>query len=214
MPNWCNNTTTVSGPLTDLTAFLDAVKNKNHDEDEGSWDSPQAEIFASLVPLPENGTKKHETGGSVFTKEDADAGTIDGYKWALENWGTKWGDCHTTYELFMDDDYIEHGTQHIMFNYETAWGPANFIKIAEMYPTLTFVSTYEESGMGFLGSWAWTNGKEVADLEMSHEDPLYPDPPDLTDADDHGDWMDQIRSVLDQLESKAEEAVTAEWVNV
>ena len=65
---------------------------------------PEARIFHSLLPFPENGhATLHQTNGqnlgSVFAKDDETAGTIDGYQWALDNWGTKWGDCSTRYEV-------------------------------------------------------------------------------------------------------------------
>tara|TARA_R110002051_G_scaffold158392_1_gene229740 strand:+ start:458 stop:1165 length:708 start_codon:yes stop_codon:yes gene_type:complete len=211
MPNWCSNTTTVYGSVDDLTKFVEAVKcDERSDEvasDLGSF--PEARIFDRLLPFPENGHATTPSGvGNVFAKDDETAGTIDGYQWALDNWGTKWGDCNTRYEVAPQIAGVTGGT-HVTFYYDTAWAPANWTQIAKMYPDLTFITKYEESGMGFCGAWAWTKGEDVYDFTVDSNNPIYPEHPafdedgDIDDAMYDG-YLNAMSDLLSLVESQAE----------
>ena len=228
MPNWCSNTTTVYGSVDDLTKFVEVVKSdERSDEVASDLDGfPEARIFATLLPFPENGHKNIElpdggTGGSVFAKKDDIAGTIDGYQWCLDNWGTKWGDCHTRYEAELGEDYVEHGTQHVTFYYDTAWGPADFTQIAKMYPNLTFITKYEEGGMCFAGAWAWKDGEVVFDHTVNGDtNPLYPEHPDWDEMEEHpekdlyGSYLDAMAKLIELLETQALRAcgMSIHWI--
>jgi hypothetical protein len=62
MPNWCNDSLTVTGPRPDLDAFIKAAKGKD--------DGKKLDLcFNSLVPIPAE---------------------KEWYDWNIENWGTKW----------------------------------------------------------------------------------------------------------------------------
>jgi len=203
MPNWCSNTTTVYGSVDDLTKFVEAVKcDERSDEvatDRGAF--PEARIFDRLLPFPENGHATTPNGGcTVFAAEDETAGTIDGYQWCLDNWGTKWGDCNTRYEV---------SPTHVTFYYDTAWAPSNWTQIAAMYPDLTFVTKYEESGMGFCGAWAWTKGEDVYDFTVESNNPIYPEHPDFDEDGEIDDamydgYLNAMSDLLSLLESQAE----------
>jgi hypothetical protein len=143
--------------------------------------------------------------GMAFAREDEAAGTIDGYQWCLDNWGTKWGDCHTRYEVASKP--IAHAT----FYYDTAWAPADFGKIAKMYPNLTFITKYEEGGMGFVGAWAWKDGECVFDHTVNANDPIYPDHPPFDDDGELDDslyegWLNAMSDLVSMLESQADYA--------
>lgn len=215
MPNWCSNTTTVYGSVDDLTKFVEAVKSDERSDDVASDldEFPEARIFHRLLPFPENGhaTLTQTNGqdlGNVFAKADETTGTIDGYQWALDNWGTKWGDCSTRYEVAPQTSGPTGGT-HVTFYYDTAWAPADFGKIAKMYPNLTFITKYEEGGMGFCGAWAWMNGEDVYDYTVNANNPIYPEHPAF---DDDGDidgalyeaWLNAMSDLVSLLESQAE----------
>ena len=217
MPNWCSNTTTVYGSVDDLTKFVEAVKcDERSDEvasDLGSF--PEARIFDRLLPFPENGhaTLTQTNGqnlGNVFAKEDETAGTIDGYQWCLDNWGTKWGDCNTRYEVAPQIAGIT-GDTHVTFYYDTAWGPADFSKIAKMYPNLTFITKYEEGGMGFVGAWAWKDGEDAYDHTVNSSDQIYPEHPPFDDDGELDDalyeaWLNSMSDLMGLLESQAQRA--------
>ena len=207
MPNWCSNTTTVYGSVDDLTKFVEAVKCDERSDDVASdlGDFPEAQIFGRLLPFPENGhepliqTNGKELGG-VFSKKDDIAGTIDGYQWALDNWGTKWGDRNTRYEV---------SPTHVTFHYDTAWAPANWTQIAVMYPDLTFITKYEESGMGFCGAWAWTKGEDVYDFTVDSNNPIYPEHPDFDEDGEIDDamydgYLNAMSDLISLVESQAE----------
>lgn len=224
MPNWCSNTTTVYGSVDDLTKFVEAVKcDERSDEVASDLDGfPEARIFDRLLPFPENGHTTTTSGVvTVFAKEDTSEGTIDGYQWALDNWGTKWGDCHTRYEAELGEDYAEHGNQHVTFYYDTAWGPADWTGIAKMYPNLTFITKYEEGGMCFAGAWAWKDGKCVFDHTVNGDtNPLYPEHPDWEEMEEHpekdlyGSYLDAMAKLIELLETNALRAcdMATRWV--
>ena len=224
MPNWCSNTTTVYGSVDDLTKFVEAVKcDERSDEVASDLDGfPEARIFDRLLPFPENGHTTTPSGvATVFAKEDTSEGTIDGYQWALDNWGTKWGDCHTRYEAELGEDYAEHGNQHVTFYYDTAWGPADWTGIAKMYPNLTFITKYEEGGMCFAGAWAWKDGKCVFDHTVNGDtNPLYPEHPDWEEMEEHpekdlyGSYLDAMAKLIELLETNALRAcdMATRWV--
>ena len=211
MPNWCSNTTTVYGSVDDLTKFVEAVKcDERSDEvasDLGSF--PEARIFDKLLPFPENGHATTPSGAcQVFAAEDETTGTIDGYQWALDNWGTKWGDCNTRYEVSPQIAGITSGT-HVTFYYDTAWAPAKWTQIAVMYPDLTFITKYEESGMGFCGAWAWTKGEDVYDFTVDSNNPIYPEHPDFDEDGEIDDamydgYLNAMSDLISLLESQAE----------
>ena len=170
MPNWCTNYMTVQGQKEDVQAFAKAVVDVE-ERDNNTHNIP-ASIFDKLLPMPENGRKEMtnaegEVIGSAFTDPERDGDAyIDGWKWTVQNWGTKWGDCDTTFS--------NHGDS-LEFFYQTAWSPANYTTISKMFPNLTFIIKYEEGGMCFLGAEVYQNGiytqydGEYPDLRMEED---------------------------------------------
>lgn len=144
MPNWCANDLFVYGDKEQRDEFMSQLKVSDRTGD--------IEIIESLIPMPE--------------------GVEDWYSWALDNWGTKWGDCHT--------QCGDQGGDLIHFHFDTAWSPplAAVVKISSMFPYLKFVLFYEEGGMCFKGFATFANGKMV----MSDEGKLIPDADDI-------DWV-------------------------
>lgn len=80
------------------------------------------------------------------------------YSIAVDTWGTKW-----------DFDFTERsqqtidGTTMLYASFDTAWAPPTdgFVKISETFPTLKFVVTYFEPGMGFYGYDVFVDGSVV-----------------------------------------------------
>lgn len=105
-------------------------------------------------------------------------GYTNWYDWACaeENWGTKWGD----YDHFCDsgDEAIEiTGGWYISYSYNTAWGPFSdtfWTKVSLMFPNTIISTSYEESGMCFMGAIAVKNGEIVT----TYQENFFPDFPD------------------------------------
>lgn len=174
MPNHCENHTNISGPLPDVRACLDAMRG---DEEEI--------LLKNLLPMP------------------ADLGDR-WYSWALDNWGTKWGD----YEHWSDDgfdiDEYEDGQGQMWSSYYTAWGSFSesfWRQVSLRFPTLTFTNTYQEESMAFAGAVAVRNG--VVSEAYTEELPDYPEPDENGewDTQDHCDAMCALRDrLLDEAE--------------
>lgn len=69
----------------------------------------------------------------------------DWYHWRLDNWGTR---SEVSFDVLADesDTYLE-------YQFDTAWlPPINWlVKVAQVFPTLSFELVYEEAGIGFRG---------------------------------------------------------------
>jgi hypothetical protein len=78
----------------------------------------------------------------------------DGYAWAIKNWGSKWSEHN------FDDAFVPLGLQ---MSFDTAWGPSleGTRRLSELFPRFVFGHSYEESGMGFMGSSIFFNGDVV-----------------------------------------------------
>ena len=144
MPNHCSNTIVISGPSTELQKFCGGLKKFfGYKESEDG----ELSLFMSYLPMP-------------VELQD----TPNWYDWALENWGSKWGDYDTDLELFDDQ---------ITGYYTSAWGPCNegIVKLSKLFPELTFSVKYHEPGMAFMGGQVCQNGAEDAwSREMTKED--------------------------------------------
>ena len=129
MPNWCNNSITISGP----TETIKQVWDDAHVGDDFG-------LLNAMVPMPKelNDTTKG-TNGDDF----------NWYDWRVANWGTKWDVDDTGLEYVDNKD----GTSHITGWFDSAWAPP-----IEAYNTFlddmdncSIEATYEEGGMDFAG---------------------------------------------------------------
>lgn len=130
-------------------------------------------------------------------------GHKDWYDWCIANWGTKWGD----YDTYISDGpvYIKsHGEakSQVSFNYTTAWGPGiqGLVHISERFPTLWFVNSYEESGMGFYGCVTIHGGDILIDEEAQF--PEMEDGYATSEEEDDLFWektMEQVRKSMDAM---------------
>jgi hypothetical protein len=132
MPNWCDNSLTVSHPDKGMMAkFAEGINNGN--------------LFDTFIPMPEeirNTTSPSEYNEALVEKY----GHFDWYSWCVENWGTKWDSCDGEFNL-EEDGFSGSG----WFN--TAWGPpiAAFEALKEL--GFSIDALYHECGMGFAGTW-------------------------------------------------------------
>ena len=74
------------------------------------------------------------------------------YEWCCEVWGCKWSDCDTELYYSWDND--------LSYTFSTPWSPPieGIQRISLMYPTLYFVLSYQETGMGYVGANAIHDG--------------------------------------------------------
>lgn len=178
MPNHCSNTLTVCGDKTELTRFWNAVQIGG------------GEIkLTSLYPMPDELSHTTATFFDATKTDDEHAEQIvkwaelisryghqDWYSWALDNWGTKWGDY--------EHSYAELSDEHVEIRYMTAWCPFDnkfWHHVSQQFPTLTFVIVYDEPGMVFCGASCYRNGETVAERYID----------DYTQVLGEIDWDDQ-----------------------
>lgn len=183
MPNWCINRLSVYGPKADLKKFADRATDP--DNTLKRYENRKLKILSTYVPLPEglegtNATqataephpnwavmlasgemsqewyddivKRNAKDYAVQEETKAKYGFADWYDWCIANWGTKWGDCDT-FITYMGDDELS-------IQFESAWSPPvmGLVKVSEQFPTLKFVLSFSESGMGFVGAASMSAG--------------------------------------------------------
>lgn len=184
MPNWCSNTLIVTGPKDELDQFVSITQNPASEDP----DAQQYTIASRFLPFPKELEKTE-----IFTLDDGTVRTYgvlteDGWKWQQDNWGVKWGDCHTTLT-----DREDH---RAIYKFDTPWGPMlpAIRNISLMFPHLMFVMTWDESGMCFMGAATITNGKSLYEKEISDGD--YPSVTDWDDPDAMDYFMGECEEKL------------------
>ena len=152
MPNWCNNTITLTGPKEKITAIY--TKAKKDDA-----------LLQQLKPMPEalDGTT------SPAPKEGKVQPLVDGfdnwYDWRVQNWGTKWDVDMEGLELSDDGTTITGW-------FDSAWSPP--IHAYEYFLTdnedCSINSYYYEGGMDFAGQWEGFADAEVTPSEFTADE--------------------------------------------
>src|SRR5210317_158198 len=147
MPNWCNNTITLTGPKEKITAIYEKAKEDNA-------------LLQQLYPMP----TQLEGTTSPAPKEGKVQPLVDGhdnwYDWRVENWGTKWD---------VDADYLELSDDGTTITgwFDSAWAPP--IHAYEFFLTenedCSISSLYYEGGMDFAGKW-----EDFADMTVTPGD--------------------------------------------
>ena len=140
MPNWCNNSITISGPKNKITKLYKNAKAEN-----GLLQAmlPMPKILEDTTsPTPENMDKVQQSTMIAQTGFD------NWYDWRVANWGCKWDVDTDNLELSEDGTTITGW-------FDSPWGPP-----IEAYSTYldknqdcSVESHYEEGGMDFAGHW-------------------------------------------------------------
>jgi len=147
MPNWCNNTITLTGPKAKITKIYNKAKEDNA-------------LLQQLYPMPE----ALEGTTSPAPKEGKVQPLVDGhdnwYDWRVENWGTKW-------DVDMDGLELSDDGTTITGWFDSAWAPP--IHAYEYFLTdnedCSISSLYYEGGMDFAGKW-----EDFADMTVTPGD--------------------------------------------
>lgn len=143
MPNWCNNTVTMSHE--DPAMIERVVKGFN----EGA-------LLNEFIPVPED---LQITAGwlgdtdaqkELELKEQANIekyGYKNWYDWCVNNWGTKWDVGADGQPAIVNDD------RTVSLNFDSAWAPpiGAYEKLMEL--GFKIVAYYYEPGMAFAGKW-------------------------------------------------------------
>ena len=128
MPNWCDNTFTVS---SDYLEELDRWVKENTSKDKHDRDCVD---FNGSVPMPD--------------EEDGN----DWYTWSLSNWGTKWNACSCC-ELNHEENERRWNFD-TAWGPPREW----FITMSAKYPKCNFSLHYAEPGMCFAGTMTRQDG--------------------------------------------------------
>lgn len=127
MPNWCNNSLTITGST-------ESIKDL--------WESAQAAdgLLQAIKPMPA------ELEGTTSPGESP-----NWYDWRVNNWGTKWDvDLHGLEFTDRGD-----GTAEISGWFDSAWSPPieAMQTLADDFDSCYVELMYMESGMAFVGCW-------------------------------------------------------------
>ena len=146
MPNWCQNSMTISHP--------NAAKIKKAAK---AWNS--GKFLQTMIPCPSEllDATKGWTNDEDAQKESEKriAANIEKYgyptwyEYQIAEWGTKWDvGCHPSY----GDDAIVSGNSFSV-GFDSAWSPpcAAYAKLKALGYTIK--AYYYESGMDFCGRW-------------------------------------------------------------
>lgn len=222
MPNYCENSLRISGPTNKIDEFIEAVTDgdgniniaSQHPMPETLRDtsSPTAdtpEPHPNWKVMLDNGEITQEWYDELCAdrrnryenaqKAKAETGYTDWYDWALDNWGTKWGD----FDHYQNIRYVD---EHEL-GYMTAWGPFSdkfWIEVSKKYPELTFTVTYDEPGMCFVGAGKYSNGETLFTCYIDDVTPLLGEL-DYEDDDARDKWYeakaDLLGSLLEQFDA-------------
>ena len=103
MPNWCNNTITLTGPKEKISAIYAKAVEDNA-------------LLQQLKPMPE----ALEDTTSPAPKEGKVQPLVDGfdnwYDWRVQNWGTKW-------DVDVDNLELSEDGTTITGWFDSAWAP-------------------------------------------------------------------------------------------
>jgi hypothetical protein len=181
MPNWCNNSITVSGPTEEVDKFEKFLNEKDGKE----W-------FDFFLPCPQELKDGGPVGFSAEPDENAKSliekyGASDWYSWSVNNWGCKWN-CDAQ-EWKRDGD-------EITFWFDSPWAPPTEL-YNYIYRETDFLvdAEYHEEGMCFVGQFV--DGEDNF-YEYSDIDSLDDIPEDLIEnwnirmmLEDREEWDDE-----------------------
>ena len=140
MPNWCNNSITIQGPIETIKPLWEEATAEG--DDNGLLDA--------MHPMPK---ELHNT-----------TSPSDGpnwYNWRVDNWSTKWEVSTEGLEFIDNGD----GTAAITGWFDSAWAPpiGAYEHFADMMDNCSIEASYFEPGMDFAGFWSTADGDEFCE---------------------------------------------------
>lgn len=165
MPNWCENTLTITGrSKKSIAAFKSRAFSSSK---PAPGDKAEVTDFSleQFIPTPPESLEKQGEMETMALFNAIDKGKkdfTDWYAWRLANWGCKWD-----VDASLD---IDEPTR-LMYVFMSPWGPPDkaIETISGMYPTLEFTLDYGEPGMNFAGTMVWKNGVLIENDERNYD---------------------------------------------
>ena len=197
MPNWCNNTITLTGPKEKITKIYEKAKEDNA-------------LLQQLYPMP----TQLEGTTSPAPKEGKVQPLVDGhdnwYDWRVDNWSTKWDVDVEGLELSDDGTTITGW-------FDSAWAPP--IGAYEHFLTnnedCSISSLYYEGGMDFAGKWEDFADMTVTPGNFTADEMEDPNSGLIYDINEQFNMSEFVREYEEEQKSETEKfIVDKEAVNV
>ncbi len=198
MPNWVTNKLFIDGGGShkdDRPGVIQDIQNALK-EDKG--------FIPTLIPAaPYTEEDQIVIGGAHVGYKLGD----DRYDWCLNNWGVKWGDCHTEFL------YGPPASDYFVWQFDTAWGePRVGIKNISGMECARGVDIYMlsiEEQPSFRGRYHFKNGET---LQVVEEDCFTIDWPKEPDDDEaHIGWQEHNDRLWESLTNVTETIWGPEW---
>ena len=189
MPNWCNNTITLTGPKEKITAIYAKAKEDNA-------------LLQQLKPMPKelnDTTSPSPTEGKVQPLVD---GFDNWYDWRVQNWGTKW-------DVDMDGLELSDDGTTITGWFDSAWAPP--IHAFEYFLTdnedCSIKSYYYEGGMDFGGLWEDFADAEVTMSDFTADEMEDPNSGLIYDLNEHFNFSEYVREYEEEQKTDTEKFI-------
>ncbi len=160
MPNWVESNLKITGKKEELQRFKEFALTKENILDTDKFipypkkfkeQDRLSKLFYELKEKKEKGTltnkeMKELVLMSLNPKEyEKDGFNSGGHSWCVNNYGTKWGICHS--------ELSEENEKELFYSFDTAWADCSpvILKMSELFPKLRFNYKYWEGGSGFRG---------------------------------------------------------------
>ena len=188
MPNWCNNTITLTGPKEKITKIYEKAKEENA-------------FLQQLHPMPAE---------LEDTTKGSNGDDFNWYDWRVENWGTKW-------DVDMDGLELSEDGTTITGWFDSAWAPPihayeYFLTANE---DCSISSLYYEGGMDFAGKWEDFADMTVTPGDFTADEMEDPNSGLIYDINENFNMSEWMREYEEEQKSETEKfIVDKEAVNV
>ena len=158
MPNWCENTISVSGNPELIKKLKDFVGRPIREDDERIEEPIYS--LANIMPSTPDAPP-------ILGEMSKSTGHEDWYHNNINSWGTKWDVAGNVYM----NNYKE-GDEFIGYTFDSAWSPPTPTteRLSEIFPELTIEHKYYESGCDFWGIETYKGGEMISEEggELDH----------------------------------------------
>lgn len=196
MPNWCDNTITITGDDDELVRLWEIIR-------------PEGEVkhvhLTNAFPCPEelkntvSGFLPENDPGYATWREQQESnrvkyGHADWYDWCVANWGTKWEP---------DFDLVDDDIGRMVLRGDSAWSPPiELVQEVSRRYRLTFRMVWSELGCDFVGAAVIRNG-EVHTSSGAVSPAVHVD----EDSDDFWNELEAVRERLEMAHLLAAEGI-------